>query len=138
MIKYYLMFDGASRGNPGIGGCGAVLYNHEGNEIASYKKYLGKKVTNNEAEYSGLIVGLQGALFLGIKSIVVKGDSQLIIKQMKGEYKVHSETLKLYHEEAKKYEKLFDKIEYNYVPRKENQRADTLSNEAIDSFLEKK
>ena len=98
---YVLRFDGGSRGNPGTAGCGMVLYDtNDGAEIWSGYQYLGEENTNNEAEYMGLITGLQCAKSLGIQNIVVQGDSQLILRQLEGRYKVKSPNLKVYYEEA--------------------------------------
>ena len=89
---YTLFFDGCSKGNPGISGCGAVLYKNEytkENEIWTGNHYIGHN-TNNVSEYNGLIMGLTQAVIMNIKELIVKGDSLLIIKQMKGDYQVKS------------------------------------------------
>ena len=131
--EYVLNFDGCSKGNPGIGGAGAVLY-HNGNEIWSSSKYVGDNVTNNYAEYFGLLIGLKEALIRKIKKLVVKGDSQLVIKQMIGEYKVKSSNLISLYNNAKEMELLFDEILFNHVYRNENKRADYLSNVALTTI----
>ena len=94
--EYLLQFDGCSKGNPGKAGSGAVIYKNK-NEIWGKSLFIGDKNTNNEAEYIGLIIGLEEATNMGIKKLYVEGDSLLVIKQMKGEYKVKAENLyKLY------------------------------------------
>ena len=131
-IQYVLYFDGCSKGNPGLGGAGAVLYK-DGEEVWGSSQLVGEKVTNNVAEYCGLIMGLQEVFVRKIKSILVRGDSQLVIKQMKGEYKVKSSSLVEYYQQAKLLEKYFDKIVFEHVYRDKNKRADELSNMALDS-----
>lgn len=127
---YVLFFDGCCKGNPGPGGAGAVIYNN-GAEIWSDSVFVGKNVTNNIAEYTGLIIGLKQAVKVGIKNLTVNGDSQLAIKQMNGIYKVNSENLIELYKTAKQLEKSFDNISYNHVYRKDNKRADALSNDGI-------
>jgi ribonuclease HI len=124
---YLLRFDGCSKGNPGLAGSGAVIYKN-GVEIWSKAVFVGKNNTNNEAEYMGLIIGLEEAVQMKIEFLQVEGDSLLIIKQMKREYKVKSEKLIKLHEKAKECEKMINKIEYNHIYREKNIRADELSN----------
>ena len=129
--EYVLNFDGCCKGNPGPGGAGAVIY-HNGHEIWNGCSFLGKNVTNNMAEYSGLIIGMREAARLDIQNLVVKGDSQLVIRQMLGQYKVNSENLINLHNEAKDLEKYFDTIIYKHVYRKDNARADELANLGLE------
>ena len=130
---YVLRFDGGSRGNPGIAGAGMVLYNGEdGTEVWSGYYYLGDKYTNNEAEYRGLITGLQCARTLGVQNIVVQGDSQLILRQIVGEYKVKSATLKAYYDEAVSLIPEFKSFQTSHIERARNARADELANLAMD------
>jgi len=128
--KYVLFFDGCCKGNPGPGGAGAVVYK-DGIEVWSDSSFVGKNVTNNIAEYTGLLLGLKQAIKFGIKNIAVNGDSQLTIKQMTGVYKVNSENLIELYKTAKQLEKSFDSISYNHVYRKDNKRADELSNDGL-------
>lgn len=132
-LTYVLRFDGGSRGNPGIAGAGMVLYNGEdGTEVWSGYHYLGEKYTNNEAEYRGLITGLQCARTLGVQNIVVQGDSQLILRQIVGEYKVKSATLKAYYDEAVSIIPQFKSFQTSHIERARNARADELANLAMD------
>ena len=108
-FDYKLFFDGASKGNPGLAGAGAVIYDEE-EEIWHGSKFIGENATNNEAEYNGLIIGLNKAIDLNIKSLLVNGDSLLVINQMKGDYKVKSKNLVDLYNEAKELEKMFDYI----------------------------
>ena len=128
--KYVLFFDGCCKGNPGPGGAGAVVYK-DGIEVWSDSVFVGKNVTNNIAEYTGLIIGLKQAVNMKIKHLAVNGDSQLAIKQMTGLYKVNSENLIELYKTAKQLEKSFDSISYNHVYRKNNKRADELSNDGL-------
>lgn len=142
---YEIFFDGASKGNPGKAGTAAVIYKN-GVEVAYVSKYLGPKATNNEAEYNGLIMGLQLAIELGISgeivegkaSLVVKGDSQLVIKQMLGQYAVKNARMKVLWEQAKDLLKQIPVVTFMYVPRAQNARADALANEAIPLVPKKK
>jgi ribonuclease HI len=131
---FKLNFDGCSKGNPGLAGAGAVIYNYNTELWASYL-FIGEKYTNNHAEYAGLILGLERAIVLGIKTLKVEGDSLLVINQMKGIYKCKSDNLFALYNEAKKLEQKFDKIDYEHVLRNKNKRADELSNKAIDDYL---
>ena len=125
-----LFFDGCSKGNPGKAGAGAVIYQN-GIELYSKTLFVGNNETNNVSEYNGLIIGLELAIFNGIKELSVKGDSLLVIKQMKGEYKVKNKNLKILFERAKQLSLQFDKITFEHIYRENNQRADELSNIAL-------
>jgi ribonuclease HI len=129
-IEYKLQFDGCSKSNPGIAGAGAVIYKFN-EEISSKIKFVGNNETNNVAEYTGLIIGLLEAINLNIKVLVVEGDSMLVIKQMKGEYKVKSANLIYLYNKAKILEKEFDILTFKHIYRENNKRADELSNLAI-------
>ena len=134
--KYILKFDGCSKGNPGLAGAGAVIY-YNNNEIWSSSKFIGNNITNNQAEYHGLILGLQNAVQKEIETIHVYGDSQLIIKQMNGEYTVKSPLLVPLYQEVKMLEPYFVSISYEHIYRIENTRADELANLAIPLNLPK-
>jgi ribonuclease HI len=137
-IDHKLQFDGCSKSNPGIAGAGAVIYRFN-EEIAHTIKFVGNNETNNVAEYTGLIIGLLEAIKLNIKLLCVEGDSMLVIKQMKGEYKVKSENLINLYNQAKLLEKEFDFISFKHIYRENNKRADELSNLAISKdYLDEK
>jgi ribonuclease HI len=127
---YEMYFDGCSKGNPGLSGAGAVIYKN-GEEIWSNSYFVSDSATNNVAEYFGLIRGLKRAIKMNISSLIVKGDSQLIIKQMKGQYQVKSESMIELYNIAKELETQFENISYEHVYRKYNKRADQLSNEGL-------
>jgi ribonuclease HI len=115
-----------------------VLYDSDdGSEIWSGYHYLGDKNTNNEAEYMGLITGLQCARSLGIKNIVVQGDSKLILSQVEGKYQVKSPNLKQYYAAAISLVNEFESCETSHILRGRNGRADELANEAMDTQTSK-
>jgi len=128
---YTLYFDGCSKGNPGKAGAGYVIYK-ENDEIAYKSVYVGDKETNNKAEYSGLYEGLLCAIENNITRLHVKGDSNLVIKQMKGEYKVKSENILRIYQDTHKLCEQFEEITFEHVYRKDNQRADHLANQALE------
>jgi ribonuclease HI len=129
-LHYCMMFDGCSKGNPGPAGAGAVIYLNN-SEIWSRAIYVGSRETNNMAEYTGLLLGLNEAVRRKLRVLTVKGDSEVVIKQMLGKYKVKSENLLDIYNQAKDLEKHFDKIDYIHVYRHLNIRADALSNEGL-------
>ena len=128
-MSYILFFDGCSKGNPGFAGAGAVIYKDD-KEIWSKSEYL-EKQTNNYAEYCGLIMGLQYAVENEIKSLIVNGDSMLVIKQMMGVYNVKSPNLIELYKEALQLKSQFETIEFQHIYRDENSRADELANELV-------
>lgn len=131
--RYHLQFDGGSRGNPGVAGAGVVIYDDTGHEVWCGWKFLSTRGTNNEAEYTALIIGLKCALSLGITDLRVEGDSELIIKQLDGRYRVKSEGLMTLHRSCMEMIQKFHKIEILHIPRAQNKRADELANMAMDS-----
>jgi len=130
-MTHELFFDGACQPNPGKGGAGAVLYEN-GKEIWSSSAYIGENETNNTTEYKGLILGLTEVAKRKLTSVHVKGDSQLVLYQLTGKYKVKHPGLKPLYRQAKAIENSGIQIEYSHVPRKENQRADDLSKIALE------
>lgn len=123
-------FDGASRGNPGVAGAGSVIVDASGAELASRAEHLGRR-TNNEAEYKGLINLLELARGIGAKRLTVRGDSKLVVSQMKGEWRIKEPRLAKLASEARSAAQGIDVV-YEWVPRERNKRADELSNIAID------
>ncbi len=126
--------DGAARGNPGPAGAGAVLTDPNGAVVARLGRFLGNR-TNNVAEYEGLLLGLKHARDLGYRQVEVRADSQLLIRQLKGEYAVRHAGLKPLHAEALRLLNGFDKYDLQHVPREENALADEMSNRAIDEEM---
>lgn len=131
--KYILRFDGASRGNPGKSGAGAVLYKND-LEIWSISRNLGIQ-TNNYAECFAMTLGINKAFELGIKDLIVEGDSMLIINQLKGKWNIKNKDLKNLHLSIVEKIKQFDNITYNHIYRKYNSRADELANIGITQGL---
>jgi ribonuclease HI len=129
-----LYTDGAARGNPGPAGAGAVILNPDGHIVAKIGKFLGES-TNNVAEYMGLILGLKRAKAMGIKELEVYSDSELLVKQLAGEYQVKADHLRPLHDEAKVLLQGFSFIQVRHIAREENAQADAMSNRAIDERL---
>jgi len=129
---YSLYFDGASRKNPGPASFGGVIYNESGEEFDTYYKFIGT-ATNNVAEYCGLLAGLHRARELNIKELKVFGDSNLIIQQVTGKWKVKNDNLRAIYNQIKQVEPFFTVISYQHVYRKDNKRADQLANIALDT-----
>jgi acyl dehydratase/ribonuclease HI len=129
---YTANIDGAARGNPGPASYGVVLRRPDGKPLESLGKYIGR-ATNNVAEYYALIAALDYAAANGIKRLRVYSDSQLIVNQIKGLYKVKHPDLRPLHERAKKQAAGFETFTIQYVPREENRDADALANAALDS-----
>jgi ribonuclease HI len=124
-------FDGGSRGNPGPSGIGVVLSAQDGTSFVTVGKYIGA-ATNNVAEYMALIYGLEQATKLGAKKIIVRGDSELIIKQMRGEYRVKNPALKDLYAKARELVHGFKSVQFEHNLRHKNALADKLVNLAID------
>ncbi len=128
---YRANIDGGSRGNPGPASYGVVIRNGRGEIAAKLKKYIGR-MTNNVAEYYGLIAAMDYAQSHGIRALRVESDSELLVKQMRGQYKVKSEDLRPLFERALKMSKGFDSFRIEHVYREQNREADALANEALD------
>jgi ribonuclease HI/predicted RNA-binding Zn-ribbon protein involved in translation (DUF1610 family) len=126
-----LEFDGGSRGNPGPAGIGVVVRAQDGTPLVTLGRFIGK-CTNNVAEYRALITAMEEAKKLGAKRIVIRGDSELIIRQMLGQYRVKHPDMKVLYDEAQDLIHQFDdaKIEHNL--RHKNELADKLANLAMD------
>jgi len=130
-MEIKLFIDGGARGNPGPAGIGAIAYK-SGKVLFEIGEYIGD-TTNNTAEYFALIRGLEEALTHGVKNISVCSDSELLVRQINGQYKVKNEQLKMLHIHAKKLIKKFDKFIIHHIPREENKEADKLANLGIIS-----
>lgn len=125
--------DGGSRGNPGPAGAGAVIYK-DGKKLFEVSKFIGI-ATNNVAEYTGLIIGLEKALELGIKDVEMRMDSELVVKQMNGQYRVKHPGLIPLSLKARALAGKFINFTIVHVRREENKEADSLANQAMDSGI---
>jgi ribonuclease HI len=129
-VKARLSTDGGSRGNPGPAAYGYVLESEDGHVLDARGEAIGT-ATNNVAEYRGLIAGLESALGRGVDELEVISDSELLVKQMQGEYKVKNETLRLLQGEAADLASGLKRVTYTAVRRAQNELADRLVNEAL-------
>lgn len=128
---YDLYTDGASRGNPGKAGGGAILYDENGHIISSAKDFFGV-CTNNIAEYRALILGLEKALGKGCRCLRIFLDSELLVRQIQGSYRVKNENLAKLMTEVRKLLSFLDEYTIKHIERAKNKAADRLANEAID------
>ncbi len=136
-MKLFIETDGGARGNPGPAGIGVVICNEHGKILEEHAKYLGR-TTNNQAEYRAVILGLQRAFDLGASAVEVRADSELLVKQANGEYKVKNlELAKLFLELKNLEARLHGRVRYIHVRREFNTRADKLSNDAMDQGMGK-
>ena len=131
-MKAKLWTDGGARGNPGPAAYGFVLQGEDGESLAARGKYIGH-ATNNVAEYSALIAGLEAAIALGVTELAVVSDSELMVKQMRGEYKVKNEALKGLAQRAGALARKLGTVTYTAVRRHHNTLADQLVNDALDA-----
>ncbi|HUY62268.1 MAG TPA: ribonuclease HI family protein [Candidatus Paceibacterota bacterium] len=136
-MRYFIHADGGARGNPGPAGAGAVVRDERGNIVASVSEFLGHR-TNNFAEYEAVILAFEalGALVpsatRAATDVTVKMDSELVVKQMRGEYKVKHPVLKGQHARLARALDAFGTVTFTHVPRAENRDADALANDAMD------
>jgi ribonuclease HI len=131
-VKARLSTDGGARGNPGPAAFGYVLETEDGTILAAHGERIGV-ATNNVAEYSALVAGLERALELGVDDLEVVSDSELLVKQMTGEYRVKNEALKELNERASRLARRLGRVDYTAVRREHNELADRLVNEALDA-----
>lgn len=129
--KLIIFTDGGARGNPGPAGIGAVLYDSQKKIVAEVSEYLGV-ATNNQAEYKALISALKKAASLGASELDCYLDSELVVKQLKREYKVKNKDLAPLFLEIHNLSFKFKKVNYTHIPRERNQAADKLANRAMD------
>jgi probable phosphoglycerate mutase len=131
-VKARLSTDGGARGNPGPAAYGYVLEAEDGSVLAAHGEAIGT-ATNNVAEYRALIAGLEKAVELGIEDLEVISDSELVVKQMRGEYKVKNPALRELSVEAARLARELGSVTYKAVRREHNELADRLVNEALDA-----
>jgi ribonuclease HI len=133
-VKVTLHVDGGARGNPGPAAAAAVLSTPDGEVVDEATETLGV-ATNNVAEYRGLVAGLRKALELHVPEVEVVSDSELMVKQMRGEYRVKNEALRDLFLEADTLARRLDRVDYRHVRRAHNELADRLVNEALDASV---
>ncbi|HFC10996.1 MAG TPA: ribonuclease HI family protein [Candidatus Kaiserbacteria bacterium] len=136
-MNYIINTDGGSRGNPGNAGAGAVIRDDTENTVATVSKFLGHR-TNNFAEYEAIILALKELAKLVPENklmqtkVLVKMDSELVVKQMQGVYRVKHPVLQLQKANLKKLVAMFEEVSFTHIPRAQNKDADLLANEAMD------
>ncbi len=130
-MEYEIFTDGASRGNPGHAGIGIAVYNKDGEIFDEISHYLGTK-TNNEAEYTAVIRALEYVKHRNIKDANIFCDSQLLVRQLNGEYKVKAKTLITLYKQVKELMDELEGVKFHWINREENSHADSLANKAID------
>ena len=131
-MKATLFADGGSRGNPGPAASGAVLFDEHGDVLEEVGTFLGV-ATNNVAEWTGLLTGLEAAIALGVDDLAVRLDSELVVKQISGAYRVKNEGLIPLHAKAKTLLRKFAHVDVRHVPRKQNAAADAIVNQVLDA-----
>jgi ribonuclease HI len=129
--KAILYTDGASRGNPGPAAIGAVIKDGQGRVLGKISRRIGR-TTNNQAEYQAVIAALEEAIRLGVADVVIKSDSELVVKQINGRYRVKNPALKPLHQRVRELQSLFQSFAIASIPRRQNIEADRLSNAALD------
>ena len=132
-MRARLYTDGGARGNPGPAAYGYVLEAEDGTVLAAHGEHIGS-ATNNVAEYSGLVAGLRKAIELHVPEVEVVSDSELMVKQMRGEYRVKNEALRELFAEADRLARRVGIVEYRHVKRAHNEEADRLVNAALDAL----
>jgi len=130
-MKVVAYTDGASRGNPGPAAYGVVVYDAAGKELHTGSRALGR-ATNNQAEYQGAIAALEAALGLGAREVELRMDSELVIRQLSGRYRVRNPGLIPLHKRILALRERFDRVALVHVPREQNRVADKLANQALD------
>lgn len=123
--------DGASRGNPGPASLGAVLYDETGRELHRASQAFGR-ATNNQAEYRAAIAALEGALGLGAREVELHMDSELVVRQLSGRYRVRNPRLIPLYKRMLDLRSRFERVAIRHIPREQNKVADRLANQALD------
>ncbi|HNP79747.1 MAG TPA: ribonuclease HI family protein [Candidatus Pacearchaeota archaeon] len=142
-MKIIINTDGASRGNPGIGSVGVVVSNEKGEILKKYGEYLGERITNNEAEYEAVIFSFKKMKLLfgkdKVKNIEIefRSDSELLVNQMNGKYKISEKHLQDLFMIIWNLKTEFGKVDFVHIPRERNKEADALANQALDENLKK-
>ena len=133
-VRVIVNTDGAARGNPGPAGAGAIVVDPRGEVLAEVAEGLGE-TTNNVAEYTAAIRGLEAAEAIGAREVVLRSDSLLLVQQLTGRYRLKTEHLKPLHRQVMQLSTHFDRVIYEHVPRERNAEADRLANLGVDTWL---
>ena len=131
-MKVTIHTDGAARGNPGPAAIGAVIRDEQDKIIAQISHRIGF-ATNNHAEYTAIIIALEKAIKLGAKQVIIKSDSELVVKQLTGRYRVKKASLKPLYQQVKQLQASLEGFTITYIPREQNKEADNLANMALDN-----
>jgi ribonuclease HI len=129
--KLTIFTDGAARGNPGPAAIGVVIKDEKGNNVAAISRCLGA-TTNNQAEYRGIIAALEKAVSLGARQVAVYSDSELMVKQINGQYRIKNAALQPLYAEVVKLTGRLDSFKISHIRREQNSEADALANKALD------
>ncbi len=129
--KLTIFTDGAARGNPGPAAIGVVIKDEKGNTVAAISRCLGN-TTNNQAEYRGIIAALEKAVSLGARQVMVYSDSELMVKQINGQYRIKNAALQPLHAEVVKLTGRLENFKISHIRREQNKEADALANKALD------
>ena len=133
-LRLILHCDGAARGNPGPAGVGVHIAAEDGTTVAEIAEGIGE-ATNNVAEYTAAIRGLERARELGATEVQLRSDSKLLVEQMAGRWKIKNKNLMRLHREVRALGEGFERVTYEHVPRERNVEADRLANEGVDTWL---
>ena len=133
IAKVTIYADGAARGNPGPAAIGVILKDDTGNTVASISQCLGT-TTNNQAEYRAITAGLERAVSLGARQVMIKSDSELVVKQINGLYKIKNTALRPLYLEVVRLTGSLESFKITYIPRSQNAAADALANKALDAI----
>ena len=129
--KVIINVDGAARGNPGPAAIGAVIKDEDGNTVGRISRSIGVS-TNNQAEYRAIIAALEKVTSAGIKQVEVKSDSELVVEQVNGRYKIKNTSLRPLYQQVVRLTGKLESFAITSVPREQNTEADTLANKALD------
>jgi ribonuclease HI len=133
-LRLILHCDGAARGNPGPAGVGVHIADDDGNLVAEIAEGIGE-ATNNVAEYTAAIRGLERARELGAAEVHLRSDSRLLIEQLSGRWKIKNKNLIRLHRQVRELAQAFERVTYEHVPRERNVEADLLANLGVDTWL---
>ena len=128
--KVVIHSDGVSRGNPGPAAIGAIIRDERGRLLASISQPIGR-ATNNQAEYRAIIAALEKALALGARQVELNSDSELVVRQIKGQYRVRKEALRPLYQRVKQLQSRLEGFTIKHIPRQQNREADKLANAAL-------